>query len=140
MGPCFGLEEYQTRHDLLQELTLQHQQLQNSASTIQKLAKAIGLTESSTMSELQDIANTMGRNVGELKKEYIMASSAFKEITEGLPKAMEQYFKDANQSTEVFFKSFDDAAGRIHNRLAQAADFLVDARLQDMSYDKSEAV
>jgi hypothetical protein len=133
-------EEYQTRHDLLQELTLQHQQLQNSASTIQKLAKAIGLTESSTMSELQDIANTMGRNVGELKKEYIMASSAFKEITEGLPKAMEQYFKDANQSTEVFFKSFDDAAGRIHNRLAQAADFLVDARLQDMSYDKSEAV
>lgn len=133
-------EEYQTRHNLLQELTLQHEQLQHSASTIQKLAKAIGLTETSTMSELQDIANTMGRNVGELKKEYIMASSAFKEITEGLPKAMEQYFKDANQSTEVFFKSFDDAAGRIHNRLAQAADFLVDARLQDMSYDKSEAV
>jgi hypothetical protein len=134
------IEEYQTRHNLLQELTLQHEQLQDSASTIQKLAKAIGLTETSTMSELQDIANTMGRNVGELKKEYIMASSAFKEITEGLPKAMEQYFKDANQSTEVFFKSFDDAAGRIHNRLAQAADFLVDARLQDMSYEKSEAV
>jgi AraC-like DNA-binding protein len=133
-------EEYQTRHNLLQELTLQHAQLQDSASTIQKLAKAIGLTETSTMSELQDIANTMGRNVGELKKEYIMASSAFKEITEGLPKAMEQYFKEANQSTEVFFKSFDDAAGRIHNRLAQAADFLVDARLQDMSYEKSEAV
>lgn len=131
-------EEYQTRHNLLQELTVQHEQLQSSATTIQKLAKAIGLTETATMSELQDIANTIGRHAGDLKKEYIMASSAFKEITEGLPKAMEQYFKEANQSTELFFRSFDDAAGRIHNRLAQAADFLVDAKLQDMSYDKSE--
>ncbi|WP_039987999.1 hypothetical protein, partial [Paraglaciecola mesophila] len=131
-------EEYQTRHNLLQELTAQHEQLQSSATTIQRLAKAIGLTETATMSELQDIANTIGRHAGDLKKEYIMASSAFKEITEGLPKAMEQYFKEANQSTELFFRSFDDAAGRIHNRLAQAADFLVDAKLQDMSYDKSE--
>lgn len=132
-------EEYQTRHNLLQELTDQYEHLQNSAATIQKLAKAIGLTETATMSELQDIANTMGRQVGELKKEYMMAGTAFKEITEGLPKAMEQYFRDANQSTELFFKSFDEAASQIHNRLAQAADFLIDARLQDMSYEKQES-
>ncbi|MDM7861907.1 hypothetical protein QTP81_14990 [Alteromonas sp. ASW11-36] len=131
-------EEYQTRHNLLQELTTQYEHLQSSAATIQKLAKAIGLTETATMSELQDIANTMGRQVGELKKEYMMAGTAFKEITEGLPKAMEQYFRDANQSTELFFKSFDEAASQIHNRLAQAADFLIDARLQDMSYEKQE--
>ncbi|MGO1246548.1 MAG: hypothetical protein ACTHY5_06800 [Oceanisphaera sp.] len=130
-------EEYQTRHTLLQELTAQHEQLQKSARTIEQLAKAIGLTETATMSQLQDVANTIGRHVGDLKKEYIQASSAFKEVTEGLPKAMEEYFTHANQSTELFFQNFDEASSKIHNRLAQAADFLVDARLQDMSYDKA---
>lgn len=133
-------EEYQTRHNLLQELTAQHEHLQKSANTIQQLAKAIGLTETATMSQLQDVAHTIGRHVGDLKKEYIQASSAFKEVTEGLPKAMEQYFSHANQSTELFFQNFDDASSKIHNRLAQAADFLVDARLQDMSYDKAAAL
>jgi hypothetical protein len=133
-------EEYQTRHGLLKELTQQHEHLQKSAQTIQQLAKAIGLTESATMSELQDIAHTMGRHVGELKKEYILASAAFKEVTEGLPKAMEQYFKQANQSTELFFQGFDDASSKIHNRLAQAADYLVDARIQDSAYEKAVAV
>jgi hypothetical protein len=133
-------EEYQTRHSLLKELTQQHDHLQKSAQTIQQLAKAIGLTETATMSELQDIAHTMGRHVGELKKEYIQASAAFKEVTEGLPKAMEQYFKEANQSTELFFQGFDEASSKIHNRLAQAADYLVDARIQDSSYEKEVAV
>ncbi|WP_319781767.1 hypothetical protein [Oceanisphaera sp. IT1-181] len=133
-------EEYQTRHTLLQELTAQHEQLQKSARTIEQLAKAIGLTETATMSQLQDVANTIGRHVGDLKKEYIQASSAFKEVTEGLPKAMEKYFTHANQSTELFFQNFDEASSKIHNRLAQAADFLVDARLQDMSYDKAAAL
>lgn len=133
-------EEYQTRHNLLQELTAQHEHLQKSANTIQQLAKAIGLTETATMSQLQDVANTIGRHVGDLKKEYIQASSAFKEVTEGLPKAMEKYFTHANQSTELFFQNFDEASSKIHNRLAQAADFLVDARLQDMSYDKAAAL
>jgi AraC-like DNA-binding protein len=133
-------EEYQTRHGLLKELTEQHDHLQKSANTIQQLAKAIGLTETAAMSELQDIAHTMGRHVGELKKEYMHASSAFKEVTEGLPKAMENYFKQANNSTETFFQSFDQAASKIHNRLAQAADFLVDAKLQDNEFEKAEAL
>jgi len=133
-------EEYETRHNLLQELTAQHTQLQKSAQTIEKLAKAIGLSETAKMSELQDSARTIGMQVGELKKEYVQASKVFREITEQLPKAMDQYFKTANQSVEVFFKGFDDSASKIHNRLAQAADFLVDAKLQERLLAEEEAL
>lgn len=124
-------EEYKTRHSLLQELTAQYNQLQESASTIEKLAKAIGLGESAKMVELQDAAHTIGKQVGLLKKEYVQASSVFREITEELPKAMDTYFKTANQSVETFFKGFDESSSKIHNRLSQAADFLVDAKLQE---------
>lgn len=51
--------EYQTRHNLLQELTAQHTELQKSAKTIEQVAKAIGLNEASKMAELQDAARTM---------------------------------------------------------------------------------
>lgn len=133
-------EEYNTRHTLLQDLAEQHSHLQKSAATIEKLVKAIGLTEASSFSELQDIAHTMGRHIGELKRDYEQASKVFREISEGMPAAMEDYFKQANQSTEVFFKEFDEAASKIHNRLSQAADFLVDARLTEMDQKTAEAV
>jgi len=131
--------EYQTRHNLLQELTAQYQHLQSSVVTIERLVKAIGLTESSTFSQLEDIARNTGIQVGELKKQYTEASAVFKEITEGLPKAMHQYYEQANQSTELYFKGFDEAASKIHNRLAQAADFLIEAKALEKSVAESEA-
>jgi len=133
-------EEYKTRHTLLLDLAEQHSHLQKSAATIEKLVKAIGLTEASSFSELQDIAHTMGRHIGELKRDYEQASKVFREISEGMPAAMEDYFKQANQSTEVFFREFDEAASKIHNRLSQAADFLVDARLTEIDQKTAEAV
>ncbi|NDW20406.1 hypothetical protein [Alteromonas hispanica] len=133
-------EEYQTRHNLLQELTQQHENLQSSAKTIENLAQAIGLSKTATLSELQDIANTMGRHIGALKKDYEQASRVFREVTEGLPKAMEKYFTQANQSTEQFFNTFDEAAANIHNRLAQAADYLVSAKISEMETKQTEAV
>ncbi|QMW16851.1 MULTISPECIES: chemotaxis protein [Pseudoalteromonas] len=132
-------QEYQTRHNLLQELTAQYQHLQSSVVTIERLVKAIGLTESSTFSQLEDIARNTGIQVGELKKQYTEASAVFKEITEGLPKAMHQYYEQANQSTELYFKGFDEAASKIHNRLAQAADFLIEAKALEKSVVESEA-
>lgn len=132
-------QEYQTRHNLLQELTAQYQHLQSSVVTIERLVKAIGLTESSTFSQLEDIARNTGIQVGDLKKQYTEASAVFKEITEGLPKAMYKYYEQANQSTELYFKGFDEAASKIHNRLAQAADFLIEAKVLEKSVSESEA-
>ena len=132
-------QEYQTRHNLLQELTAQYQHLQSSVVTIERLVKAIGLTESSTFSQLEDIARNTGIQVGDLKKQYTEASAVFKEITEGLPKAMHKYYEQANQSTELYFKGFDEAASKIHNRLAQAADFLIEAKVLEKSVSESEA-
>ena len=132
--------EYQTRNDLLKELSAQHEHLQQSAKTIEQLAKAIGLTATGSFSELQDIAHTMGRHIGELKRDYEHASRVFKEITEGLPQAMDEYFKRANSSTEIFFNEFDKAASQIHNRLSQAADFLVDARLTELEQNTAEVL
>ena len=132
-------QEYKTRHNLLQELTAQYQHLQSSVVTIERLVKAIGLTESSTFSQLEDIARNTGIQVGELKKQYTEASAVFKEITEGLPKAMHKYYEQANQSTELYFKGFDEAASKIHNRLAQAADFLIEAKALEKSVVESEA-
>lgn len=132
-------QEYQTRHNLLQELTAQYEHLQASVATIERLVEAIGLTETSTFSKLEDIARNVGTQVGELKKEYAEASAVFKEISEGLPKAMQKYFETANQSSDLYFKGFDEAASKIHNRLAQAADFLIEAKAFEKSVNEQEA-
>lgn len=127
--------EYQTRHNLLKELTDQYDKLQQSATTIERVAKAIGLNEAAKMAELQDASKTLAEQVGKLKREYAQAAGKFAEITEGLPKAMDEYYKQANFSTEKFFKEFDTAASAIHNRLAQAADYLIDSQIQQREFE-----
>ncbi|QUM81401.1 chemotaxis protein [Moritella sp. 5] len=131
--------EYKTRHNLLDNLTSQHENLQKSAKTIEKMAKAVGLHEAAKMSELQDAAATIGKQVGHLKKEYTQASIAFKEVTEDMPKAMANYFERANSSFETFFNDFDSSASAIHNRLVQAADFLIEAKIQERELDRNGA-
>jgi len=130
--------EYQTRNTLLQELTAQHQQLLKSAATIENLAKAVGLGETAKMSELQDTAMTIGSQVGHLKKEYAQASKQFAEVTESMPKAMSDYITRANSSFEQFFNDFDTSASAIHNKLAQAADFLIQERMMERDMKKAE--
>lgn len=130
--------EYQTRHNLLQELTAQHTELQKSAKTIEQVAKAIGLNEASKMAELQDAAQTMGREIGQLKKEYSKAAATFNDVTENLPKAMDDYFTRANQSFEGFFTDFDTAASSIHNKLSQAAGYLINSQVQRREFEEDD--
>ena len=132
-------QEYQTRHNLLAELTAQYEKLEESARTIERVAKAIGLNEASKMAELQDAAQALSKEVGQLKREYSQASATFNDVVENLPKAMDQYFSRANQSFESFFKDFDQAASTIHNRLAQAASYLVTAQVQKRDFEKDRA-
>ncbi|WP_196597763.1 hypothetical protein [Aliivibrio fischeri] len=127
--------EYQIRHNLLQELTAQHAKLQESAKTIEQVAKAIGLNEASKMAELQDAAQTMGREISQLKLEYSKAAATFNDVTENLPKAMDDYFTRANQSFEGFFTDFDTAASSIHNKLSQAAGYLINSQVQNREFE-----
>ena len=151
--------EYQARHNLLQELTAQYQKLEASAQTVERVAKAIGLNEASKMAELQNAAQSMsreislfqkehvaaseelGKQIANLKKEYATASSTFVDVTENLPKAMDDYFSRANSSIETFFKDFDQSASSIHNKLSQAAGYLINSQVQRREFeaDKEEA-
>ncbi|ASK69468.1 hypothetical protein CF168_11640 [Shewanella bicestrii] len=130
--------EYKARHTLLQELTAQYQKLEASAATLERVAKAIGLNDAAKMAELQDAATTMGREIAMLKKEYAAASKTFIDITENLPKAMDEYFSRANESFETFFNDFDTSASKIHNKLSQAAGYLVNAQVQRREFEANE--
>ncbi|MGR5318910.1 chemotaxis protein [Vibrio sp. DNB22_19_1] len=151
--------EYQARHNLLQELTAQYQKLEASAKTVERVAKAIGLNEASKMAEMQNAAQSMsreislfqkehvsaseelGKQIANLKKEYATATSTFVDVTENLPKAMDDYFSRANSSFETFFKDFDQSASSIHNKLSQAAGYLINSQVQRREFeaDKEEA-
>ncbi|MFB2657068.1 hypothetical protein [Shewanella xiamenensis] len=130
--------EYKARHTLLQELTAQYQKLEASAATLERVAKAIGLNDAAKMAELQDAATTIGREIAMLKKEYAAASKTFIDITENLPKAMDEYFSRANESFETFFNDFDSSASKIHNKLSQAAGYLVNAQVQRREFEANE--
>ncbi|MBY7785200.1 chemotaxis protein [Vibrio fluvialis] len=131
--------EYKARHNLLQELTAQYEKLEASAGTIERVAKAIGLNEASKMAELQDVAHTMSREIALLKKEYAQASATFTDVIENLPKAMDDYFSRANESFETFFKDFDHSASTIHNKLSQAAGYLINAESHRRERELDEA-
>ncbi len=131
-------EEYQTRHNLLQELTAQYEKLQAAAKIIGQVAKAIGLNEASKMAELQDAAQTMGREIAQLKREYGKAAATFSDVTENLPKAMDDYFSRANQSFEEFFREFDQSASSIHNKLSQSAGYLINSQIQRREFEADE--
>ncbi|POB89910.1 hypothetical protein [Vibrio vulnificus] len=131
--------EYKARHNLLQELTAQYEKLEASAGTLERVAKAIGLNEASKMAELQDAAHTMSREIALLKKEYAKASATFIDITENLPKAMDEYFTRANESFETFFNDFDQSASTIHNKLSQAAGYLINSQVLRRTFEADEA-
>ncbi|EPX4142213.1 hypothetical protein ACW0FS_001832 [Vibrio vulnificus] len=131
--------EYKARHNLLQELTAQYEKLEASAGTLERVAKAIGLNEASKMAELQDAAHTMSREIALLKKEYSQASATFADVTENLPKAMDEYFTRANESFESFFNDFDQSASKIHNKLSQAAGYLINSQVQRRQIEADEA-
>lgn len=131
-------QEYQTRQNLLADLTAQHEHLQKSAETVERVVKAIGLNEASKMAELQDAALTMSQEIAKLKREYVSASKSFADVADGLPKAMDEYFTRANESFEAFFKDFDESSSKIHNKLSQAAGYLINAQMQRREFEADE--
>ncbi|MGF1719140.1 hypothetical protein L4D20_03740 [Vibrio kyushuensis] len=131
-------QEYKTRHNLLADLTAQHEHLQKSAETVERVVKAIGLNEASKMAELQEAAHTMSLEIAKLKREYVNASKAFSDVANELPKAMDSYFSRANDSFEVFFKDFDESASKIHNKLSQAAGYLINSQVQRKEFEADE--
>ncbi|MGL5947788.1 MAG: hypothetical protein ACRCYV_01830, partial [Aeromonas sp.] len=129
-------DEYKTRHEILQQIAEQHEKLQASAKTVQTLAEVIGINKSTRLGELDDATRAMSSQVGELKKSYTQAATTFSNVTEELPKAMDNYFSRANESIEKFFTEFDHSSSQIHNRLLEAATLLITAQSQSDNQKK----
>ncbi len=118
-------EDHERRRQMFQLLTDSHANLQESSQTIQALMENVGVLDAAVMDNLLQVASEVGKQAGVLGKRYSEASSAFTHMTGELPKAMDEYFTRANASYEGFFNDFDKQAGRIHERLAESANYLV---------------
>lgn len=123
-------EEHQLREKQLNSVAEQYNEMVNGVRLIENLVEAVGMTESAIFSQLEDASDSVSKQVGILRKEYESASKMFKALTERMPEAMNEYFDSANESHENFFSSFDEAAAKVHGRLAEAANMLVTAMQQ----------
>jgi len=132
-------EDHQRRLQMFETLSSSHAQLQESAQTVQALVENVGMLDAATMANLQSVASEIGRQAGQLGKRYAEASEAFTGMTADLPKAMDEYFTRANTSFEGFFRDFDKAAGNIHRRLAEAAEYLVTGAIEQRRLLAEEA-
>ena len=133
-------EDHQRRVEMFSLLSDSHAQLQESAQVVQELVEHIGVLDRLTTDNLQSVAREIGRQAGLLGKHYKEASENFANMTDLLPRAMGDYFERANKSFEGFFHDFDRAAGSIHQKLAEAANYLVVAAVEQKRLKIGEAV
>lgn len=124
------MEEHKLRQNHLTEITEQHQKLTEGVITVERLVEAVGMTESSIYSQLEEAAGVVSNQVGKLRREYELATKSFNMITERMPEEMNKYFNTANETHQSFFENFDDAAAKVHGKLAEAANMLVTAMQQ----------
>ena len=120
-------EENELRVGQYAAIKEQYEQLQQGVSLVQQLVEAVGLNKAASFDQLQDIARSVGSQVTLLRKEYGQAAQKFSDMTEQLPKAMDDYYRRAEKSHGEFFESFDAAAAKANSRLAEAAGLLVTA-------------
>jgi hypothetical protein len=132
-------EEYQSRFDLIKDLTVQHENLLKSVEVIENLAKSVGLHELSRMSEIEDTADAIGRQVGYLKKEFSNAAKEFNSVASQLKPQMDNYFSRANDSVEQYFSSFDKVSAKIYGRLDRAAELLIISKNEELEIAKQTA-
>jgi hypothetical protein len=125
-------EEYQNRFDLIKDLTTQHENLLTSVAVIENLAKSVGLHEVSRMSEIEDTADAIGRQVGYLKKEFSNAAKEFNSVAGQLKPQMDSYFSRANDSVEQYFSNFDKVSAKIYGRLDRAAELLIISKNEEV--------
>ncbi|MFT6371799.1 MAG: hypothetical protein ACJAZT_000528 [Gammaproteobacteria bacterium] len=123
-------EENDLRKKQFDMLVEHHKKQTDSVKIVRELVEAVGLTNSSIFNQIEDASNTVNKQVGLLRKEYVNASQAFNEITERMPEAIDGYLSNAKESHEQFFTNFDDAAAQVHGKLAEAANLLVTAMQQ----------
>jgi len=127
-------EAFETEHlyrlEQYEGLDQQFSALQESTKLVSDLVEVVGLNKASAFSQLEQTAQVMSKQVGYLQKEYGAASEQFRKLSEAMPEAMHQYFTEARQNTEIFFKDLDEQAANVHGRLAEAANFLVTAMQQ----------
>lgn len=121
------MQENELRESQYEAIAKQSERLQEGVLLVEQLVSAVGLNKAASFDQLQDVARSTATQVSALKREYAQASQKFSDMTEQLPKAMGEYFDTAEKSHEEFFQSFDDAAAKVHGRLAEAANLLVTA-------------
>ncbi|MGF1692361.1 MotA/TolQ/ExbB proton channel family protein [Photobacterium kagoshimensis] len=121
-------DEYKKRSELITELNTQYKQLVDSAERIQTMAKAIGLDRATSLSELQLVEQTLGRQVHSLNKSFSKAAAEFTLVAEKMRPEMDDYFQRANKSVSEYFASFDATSSRIYNRLDRAAELFITAK------------
>lgn len=109
-----------------QEQRLQQRaELESGEKILRELNEAIETTRSGTFSQLDELATTVGKQVGLLRKSYEEASGRYATMIEEMPRAMGEWFKTAKGTQEDFFTSFDQAAADVHSRLADIAEMLL---------------
>lgn len=120
-------EENVLRAKQYEAIKVQYDQLQQGVGLVQQLVEAVGLNKATAFDQLQDVAKSVSSQVALIRKEYGQAAQKFSDMTEQLPKAMNDYYQRAEASHGEFFESFDAAAAKVHSRLAEAAGLLVTA-------------
>jgi len=123
-------EENTLRESQFSALNEQYAQLQKGVIIVDELIEAVGINKATAFTQLQDATQSIGSQVGKLRKEYAEASERFNKLTERMPEAMNEYFLSSKQNNEIFFSSFDEAAALVHGKLAEAANLLVTAMQQ----------
>lgn len=132
-------EEYSKRHDFLNGLNVQYDNLIKSAATIEHLANTIGLNKTSQFVELQHVSDSIGRQVSAMNSAFSEASAKFTTVSSQMIPQMDDYFKRANEGVEKYFKGMDNASSKIHEQLSNAAEFLIIARQEQISEDEKLA-
>ncbi|RAU19358.1 hypothetical protein DN062_03610 [Nitrincola tibetensis] len=123
-------EENELRKQQYLAIDQQYTQLKDGVALVEELVEAVGMNKAGAFSQLEDASMAISAQVGKLRQSYEEAAVRFNKITEQMPEAMTDYFERANTSHVRFFDNFDEAAAKVHGKLADAANLLVTAMQQ----------
>ena len=120
-------DEHDKRREQFIAIAEQYEKLQQGTNTVSDLVNAVGMAKAGAFSQLEDAAKAVGSQVGKLRVAYEEGAERFNKLTEQMPDEMDKYFRRAQEVNTGFFDSFDEAAHKVHSRLAEAANLLVTA-------------
>jgi len=123
-------EENELRKQQYLAIDQQYSQLKDGVALVEELIEAVGMNKAGAFSQLEDASKAISAQVGKLRQSYEEAAVRFNKITEQMPEAMADYFERANTSHVRFFDNFDEAAAKVHGKLADAANLLITAMQQ----------